>query len=96
MVVKLAHKYRSEDGHKLLAAASHAPKLHYCHFEASVGMWVMVMHYVRSTEVTDILTKPMHIASLRAVVTKLHDHGLVFDHPAHAKSVDLGGGRNAG
>lgn len=37
VVVKFAHKY-SEEGHKLLATASQAPRLHYCQNETGIDM----------------------------------------------------------
>ena len=77
VVVKFTYKYNVK-GHKLLAEVSQAPKLHHCQREESVCMWVVVMDYVQGAEVKDVLTDPAHIASLRAAVTRLHDHGLVF------------------
>ena len=77
VVVKFTYKY-GEEGHKLLAEVSQAPKLHHARYEDSVAMWVVVMDYVQGQEVQDVLTDPVHIASLRAAVTRLHDHGLVF------------------
>lgn len=61
VVVQFAHTY-GEDGHKLLAETSQAPKSHYCKFE--VGMWAVVMEYAQGQEVKDGLTNPAHIASL--------------------------------
>ena len=77
VVVKFAYKY-SEEGHRLLAEASQAPRLHYCRLEESAAMWVVVMDYVRGAAVEGVLTNPAHIASLRSAITTLHKHGLVF------------------
>ena len=77
VVVKFAHDY-SEEGHRLLAAAGLAPQLHYCAYEESVLMWVVVMEYVPGEEVNGVLSNPAHIASLRAAITTLHRAGLVF------------------
>lgn len=41
-------------------------------------MWVVVMYYVQGEKVTGVLTKPVHIASPKAAVTKLQKHGRVF------------------
>ncbi|EPT01652.1 hypothetical protein FOMPIDRAFT_1015721 [Fomitopsis schrenkii] len=59
-------------------SGSEAPRLHYCKFEPSIAMWVVVTDYVEGQEVKGFLMNPAHIASLRAAVTKLHEHGLVF------------------
>jgi hypothetical protein len=81
VVVKFAHTYNRE-AHKLLANAepSQAPKLRYCALEPSVGMWVVVMDYVESSElgVDDVLKETVHIESLRVALKKLHSQGLVF------------------
>ena len=76
VVVKFAHNYGAE-GHRLLAATGHAPVLHYCAYEESVAMWVVVMEYVRG-ESDCHLVNSAHAASLHAAVTTLHRAGLVF------------------
>ncbi|KAF5390731.1 hypothetical protein D9757_004562 [Collybiopsis confluens] len=45
VVVKFTHRY-GETGHRLLAEAGLAPPIHYCAFEESIGLWVIVMEYV--------------------------------------------------
>jgi hypothetical protein len=81
VVVKFAYTYNRE-AHELLANAepSQAPRLRYCAFEPSVGMWVVVMDYVESSEVgvDEVLKESNHIESFRAALDKLHSRGLVF------------------
>ncbi|KAF9777978.1 hypothetical protein BJ322DRAFT_1131556 [Thelephora terrestris] len=79
VVVKFAYTYNRE-AHELLASAEHAPKLRYCKFEPSVGMWIIVMDYVEGSAVEDggVLEQTVHIESLRAALEKLHGRGLVF------------------
>ena len=81
VVVKFAYTYNRE-AHELLAKGepSQAPRLRYCEFEPSVGMWVVVMDYVESSEVgvDDVLKETVHIESLRVALEKLHSRGLVF------------------
>lgn len=77
VVVKFAHKYCPE-AHGLLAAASLAPKLHFCERVPSVAMWVVVMDYVEGIEVNDKVTDPQHVVSLRNALTMLHEKGFVF------------------
>ena len=79
VVVKFTHKYNRE-AHDLLARASppQAPLLRYCAYEPTVQLWVVVMDYVKGTQVKDKLTNPAHIASLQKAVTTLHSSGFVF------------------
>ncbi|KAI0328013.1 hypothetical protein GY45DRAFT_1362911 [Cubamyces sp. BRFM 1775] len=79
VVVKFTPAY-NKDAHQLLTRESppHAPELHYYEFVDSVGMWVVVMDYVKGKEVTGILQDPAHIASLKSVVTTLHANDFVF------------------
>ena len=76
VVVKFAYNY-GEEGHRLLAATGHAPVLHYCAYEESVAMWVVVMEYVRG-ESDCRLVDSARAASLHAAVATLHRAGLVF------------------
>lgn len=81
VVVKFAYTYNRE-AHELLAneEPSQAPRLRYCKFEPSVGMWVVVMDYVEGLGlgVDDVLEETVHIESLRVALEKLHSRGLVF------------------
>ncbi|RDX42863.1 hypothetical protein OH76DRAFT_1259350 [Lentinus brumalis] len=79
VVVKFTPAY-CKDAHELLARASppQAPKLRFCEFVESVGMWVVVMDYVEGKEVTNVLQDPVHIKSLEGAITALHADGFVF------------------
>lgn len=79
VVVKFAHTY-NEDAHELLAnlKPSQAPKLRYCKFELTVGMWAVVMDYVEGPGADGILTGTDLTESLRVALKKLHSGGFVF------------------
>ena len=78
VVVKFAYKY-NEAAHAALAASSLAPKLRYCSFEPSMGLYVVVMDYVEGGELWDRRkASPARVDSLRSAVKMLHENGLVF------------------
>ena len=74
VVIKFTDTY-GEEGHKLLAEDSFAPKLLFCNHERSVGMYVVVMEYVSGKQAGDLLTDQAHVDRLRRVVDKLHGGG---------------------
>ncbi|KAF5365376.1 hypothetical protein D9757_012131 [Collybiopsis confluens] len=76
VVVKFAHRY-GEVGHRLLAEAGLAPRLYYCAFEKSVGMWVVVMQYVPGRICHGPLLEGEG-SSLQQAINLLHAQDLVF------------------
>ncbi|KAJ3795640.1 hypothetical protein GGU11DRAFT_214412 [Lentinula aff. detonsa] len=76
VVVKFALRY-NEAGHRLLADAKLAPRIHYCSFENSIGLWVIVMDYIQGNICSRKLTKPQK-DSLSNAISILHKNNLVF------------------
>ena len=78
VVVKFAYRYNGE-AHASLAASLLAPRLRYCNFEPSMGLYVVVMDYLEGAEMWDrSKLLPVHVDSLRTAVKILHDQGFVF------------------
>ncbi|KAJ3729110.1 hypothetical protein DFJ43DRAFT_1040729 [Lentinula guzmanii] len=76
VVVKFALRY-SEVGHRLLADVKLAPRIHYCSFEKSIGLWVIVMDYIQGNVCNRKLTKPQK-DSLADAIGILHKNNFVF------------------
>ncbi|KAJ3731580.1 hypothetical protein DFJ43DRAFT_998883 [Lentinula guzmanii] len=76
VVVKFALRY-NEAGHRLLADAKLAPRIHYCSFEISIGLWVIVMDYIQGNVCNRKLTKSQK-DSLSNAIRILHKNNLVF------------------
>ncbi|KAF5333051.1 hypothetical protein D9757_015409 [Collybiopsis confluens] len=76
VVVKFTHRY-GETGHCLLAEAGLAPPIHYCAFEESIGLWVIVMEYVPDQVCNGKLTEGEG-TSLSRAIDFLHLKNLVF------------------
>ncbi|KIK50948.1 hypothetical protein GYMLUDRAFT_50897 [Collybiopsis luxurians FD-317 M1] len=76
VVVKFALRY-GEAGHHLLAEAGFAPRIHYCGFEESIGLWVIVMDYIQGTVCNRKLIE--HEKDLlSSAIRTLHENNLVF------------------
>ncbi|KAH9887399.1 hypothetical protein C8Q73DRAFT_263044 [Cubamyces lactineus] len=69
-----------KEAHELLVNSSLAPKPRYCAYEPGVQMYVIIMDYVKRSQVRSgmQLTLLSHILSLRAAVRASHRQGFVF------------------
>ncbi|KIK52323.1 hypothetical protein GYMLUDRAFT_180276 [Collybiopsis luxurians FD-317 M1] len=76
VVVKFASRY-GEAGHRLLAEAGFAPRIHYCGFEESIGLWVIVMDYIQGALCNCKLIEHEK-DSLSSAIRTLHKNNLVF------------------
>jgi hypothetical protein len=77
VVVKFAHRY-GEEGHRLLADVGLAPRIHHCALEESVGMWVVVMDYVKGNTAHAVPLNKEQGDKLKWGVKQLHEKDLVF------------------
>ncbi|KAJ3993600.1 hypothetical protein F5050DRAFT_1780547 [Lentinula boryana] len=93
VVVKFASRY-GEAGHRLLADAKLAPYIHYCSFEKSIGLWVIVMDYIQGDVCCNRkLTKPQK-DSLAKAIGILHEKDLVFGDLREPNVIITEGGEN--
>ncbi|KIK52320.1 hypothetical protein GYMLUDRAFT_64339 [Collybiopsis luxurians FD-317 M1] len=76
VVVKFASCY-GEAGHRLLAEAGFAPRIYYCGFEESIGLWVIVMDYIQGAVCNRKLIEHEK-DSLSSAIAILHKNNLVF------------------
>ncbi|KIK51986.1 hypothetical protein GYMLUDRAFT_64509 [Collybiopsis luxurians FD-317 M1] len=76
VVVKFDSRYGAT-GHHLLAQAGLAPPIHYCQFEESIGLWVVVMDDIQGTECNRKLIGGEK-ESLSNAIHILHENRLVF------------------
>ncbi|KAJ3813121.1 hypothetical protein F5876DRAFT_74195 [Lentinula aff. lateritia] len=76
VVVKFACRY-GETGHRLLAEAGLAPRIYYCSFDETIGLWVVVMDYVEGVVCKGKLVEG-EAKSLTRAIKLLHDNDLVF------------------
>ncbi|KAJ4500662.1 hypothetical protein C8R41DRAFT_810546 [Lentinula lateritia] len=76
VVVKFACRY-GETGHRLLAEAGLAPRIYYCAFDETIGLWVIVMDYVEGVVCKGKLVGG-EAKSLTRAIKLLHDNDLVF------------------
>ncbi|GAW04098.1 hypothetical protein LENED_005866 [Lentinula edodes] len=74
--VKFACRY-GETGHRLLAEAGLAPRIYYCAFDETIGLWVIVMDYVEGVLCNGKLVGG-EAKSLTRAIKLLHDNDLVF------------------
>jgi len=78
VIVKFAVTY-SQHGHQLLATQSLAPKLWFCEAVESVGMYMVVMDYVKGQCADDVPSIPLEACkAIGEAIEVLHAENLVF------------------
>jgi hypothetical protein len=79
-VVKFTQWY-GKQAHDIMKEAGVAPKLLYCNWEESIGLWVVVTEYIETNKST--IPSEEGIEQLRKGLTILHDNGLVHGDIRH-------------